>query len=141
LTALQADRTWELHEEPASEYLAAAEHLAQGNIAHIIFGHTHLAKHVTLKTGEDRTYLNTGTWADLARFPLRLLHADDDTLEAEIRSFLQMLSDPAAVAPDDRDKVRDWLVWEPFAAVFTVENGRTSPPQLIDARTIIAKVP
>jgi len=141
LAALQADRSWELHEEPASEYLAAAEHLARGNIAHIIFGHTHLAKHVTLKTGEGRTYLNTGTWADLARFPLRLLQADDDTLEAEIKIFLQMLSEPEAVAAVDRNKVRNWLRWEPFAAVFTVENGRTSPPELIDARTIIATAP
>jgi UDP-2,3-diacylglucosamine pyrophosphatase LpxH len=64
-------------ESANSPYLKAASELAQGEIRHVVMGHTHLAREVALPSGG--RYLNSGTWADLMRVPEAVL-GDDPVL-------------------------------------------------------------
>ena len=60
-------------EHEAEEYLKAARARLDAGFELVVFGHTHLAKDIDLKTdlapGARRQYLNTGTWVDLMRVP------------------------------------------------------------------------
>jgi hypothetical protein len=62
------------------EYLRPARARALAGFQVVVFGHTHLPKHVGL--GGGRLYLNTGTWADLMRVPAAVLAGDRQALEA-----------------------------------------------------------
>jgi hypothetical protein len=68
LQVLRDDRSFVLDsDDDNSPYVLAARRLASASVRHVLFGHTHLAKHIQL--GDGRTYTNTGTWADLAQIP------------------------------------------------------------------------
>ena len=68
MRGLQDTDTFDLGTESAKEYLNAAQMLSdRGGFRYVVFGHTHQAKHVSL--GDGRFYFNTGTWADVLRFP------------------------------------------------------------------------
>lgn len=104
LRALGGDHTFDRGVEPNGPILAAAEALTTprtaaelgtmpanvGRLGWVVFGHTHHAKSVTLSTGA--TYLNTGTWARLMRFPNALLD-DDDQARAALDAFARRLDD------------------------------------------------
>ncbi|HRK26916.1 MAG TPA: metallophosphoesterase [Chitinophagales bacterium] len=76
LKLLQQPHTFSLHTETLTEYYQAAAKLAGNGFKYIIFGHTHLAKQITLPNGS--VYFNTGTWADLMTFPPQILQPDNN---------------------------------------------------------------
>jgi UDP-2,3-diacylglucosamine pyrophosphatase LpxH len=83
---LQNDRTFERDFESPSEYTRAAAELArQGGWRYVIFGHTHLARHLALPGGGQ--YFNTGTWADLVRFPKEILTGESQEVRDRLREF------------------------------------------------------
>ncbi len=89
LQPLQNDRTFEDTYEPEGPYLDAARELAQNGIRYIIFGHTHLARKIDL--GDGRTYFNSGTWADLIRFPPECLSGSKTQALMYLQAFLNDL--------------------------------------------------
>lgn len=87
LRALQGDKSFDRSVETAREYLDAAQALARGGFRCVVFGHTHLAKRVVLEN--DALYINTGTWADVMRFPTEILAGSDQEALAGLREFVQ----------------------------------------------------
>lgn len=75
--------------ESGTEYWDAAKELAQGPIKHVVFGHTHLPKRVELPSGG--YYLNSGTWADVLRFPDRVIEGSHDEQMAALGGFVDAL--------------------------------------------------
>jgi UDP-2,3-diacylglucosamine pyrophosphatase LpxH len=113
MRGLQDTRTFDVGTETALEYVKAAKELAsRGGFRHVIFGHTHLAKRVDL--GNGRLYLNSGTWADVLRFPNEILDS-----EADAR--------PALQAFVERMKTGDFSAWTPFQPSYVrldVDGGK-----------------
>jgi len=91
LRALQDDNTFDPSIETRKEYLDAARELAQGDIRHVVFGHTHIARKVDL--GDGRSYLNSGTWADLIRFPKEIVSGSEAEALGKVREFVGDLKD------------------------------------------------
>jgi UDP-2,3-diacylglucosamine pyrophosphatase LpxH len=84
-------------DEPDSPYLAAARDLARSashpdGFRFVIFGHTHHAKDIALDGGA--RYLNSGTWANLMRFPPALFdpEVDEDRAGRVLQAFLDDLA-------------------------------------------------
>jgi UDP-2,3-diacylglucosamine pyrophosphatase LpxH len=73
----------------SEEYLTHAKELASTGFRVIVFGHSHLAKEVSL--GHGATYLNTGTWADLMRVPKEILSASHDSAIAHLEQFVDAM--------------------------------------------------
>jgi hypothetical protein len=69
LLTLRDERSFDRTQEN-EQYLGAARKLIDRGFNVVVFGHTHLAKRVGVGDG---IYLNTGTWADLIRFPYEQL--------------------------------------------------------------------
>ena len=95
--ALEDDPTWNENVESGKRYLDAAKALASGDAYRrgyrwVVFGHTHHAKRVELPD-EGSVYLNSGTWANLMRFPE--LAADDVSAMATILQFAEDLKSGA----------------------------------------------
>jgi hypothetical protein len=65
----------------------------------IVYGHTHLVKHVTQDMG-GATYLNSGTWADLMRVPTRIMQEATPDNEAiqELEEFADAIRDNERIA-------------------------------------------
>lgn len=70
--------------DPEAPYYDAAIELANAGHRYVVLGHTHHAKQVPI--GNLGTYLNTGTWADVMRFPSDLLLEGQAGVDA-LRSF------------------------------------------------------
>ncbi len=87
LRAVQGDKSFDRSIETAHEYLDAARALARGGFRCVVFGHTHLAKRVLLE--DDALYINTGTWADVMRFPMEIFAGSDQEALAKLREFVQ----------------------------------------------------
>lgn len=88
LSALQTDRSFDPSRENLKEYLTAAQNLANNGFKYILFGHTHFARKVALKT-PGTYYFNSGTWADLMQIPANLLAAEtESTAFPLLRSFM-----------------------------------------------------
>ncbi len=66
-------------------YLRAARAAVRRGFRVVVFGHTHAVKRVSL--GGDSIYLNTGTWADLMRFPEAVLSGKEEEARAQLRRF------------------------------------------------------
>jgi len=105
LRALQDDKSFDPSIETGKEYLAAAEALAARGFARIVFGHTHLAKDVTLAGGA--RYLNTGTWADLMRVPDDIVRGSPAAASRSLTRFVDAISDR---------RFGDYLVFRPTFA-------------------------
>lgn len=75
-------------------YTDAARRAAERGFKVVVFGHTHLVKHVTDGLG-GATYLNSGTWADLIRIPTAILREETPTEDAlrELEAFAADLQD------------------------------------------------
>ena len=87
LRILQTDKSFELDSENLTDYLNAAHRLHKNGFQYIVFGHTHFARQVYL--GENSYYYNTGTWADLMRFPQEILYAENEEKALErLETFL-----------------------------------------------------
>ncbi|WP_437708680.1 hypothetical protein WMF45_30915 [Sorangium sp. So ce448] len=89
--ALEGDPTWRTDVESGKRYQDAACELARssGNrrgYRFVVFGHTHHAKRQDLPN-EGAVYLNSGTWANLLRFPV--LPDDDVGALATILKFAE----------------------------------------------------
>jgi len=90
--AVQANRdstAFDRDVEGAKEYRQAAERLATGPIRHVVFGHTHLPKRVALPSGG--FYLNSGTWADVLRFPNEILEGSKEEQDGALRGFVDAM--------------------------------------------------
>jgi UDP-2,3-diacylglucosamine pyrophosphatase LpxH len=97
LRALTEDRAFERDTEDA-RYLSAAEWLAtrgpkQKGYEVVVFGHTHHAKDVRIASAGAR-YFNTGTWANLMRFPRALTDkaATAEQVRSELLAFANRLA-------------------------------------------------
>jgi UDP-2,3-diacylglucosamine pyrophosphatase LpxH len=89
LRPLQDSHAFDPEKETATEYLEAATKLAdEGHFRYVIFGHTHLAKRVSL--GDGRTYFNSGTWADVLQFPPEIFAPGGDPL-TRLTGFVEKL--------------------------------------------------
>ncbi len=89
LRALRDDKSFDRSVETGKEYLEAAEELAGGGFRCVVFGHTHLPKDVPLNNGA--RYLNTGTWADVMRFPDEIIVGSTDQALGKLREFVDDL--------------------------------------------------
>ena len=84
---LQNDQSFARDAECFPEYLDAAKDLAGRGFDYVVFGHTHLARDVSL-TGGAR-YINSGTWADLIRFPKEILGGSSAHALDGLRAFVE----------------------------------------------------
>jgi UDP-2,3-diacylglucosamine pyrophosphatase LpxH len=89
LRAVQDDKSFDRTTETASDYLDAARELARGGFRCVVFGHTHLPKRVVLE--DDALYINTGTWADVMRFPMEILAGSNAEALPKLREFVRDL--------------------------------------------------
>lgn len=88
--AVQNTRCFDIGVETDPDTLAAAQSLAARGFRYVVFGHTHLAKDVGLDDGA--RYLNSGTWADLLRFPTDILDGTDEEAMARLKALVLDLS-------------------------------------------------
>ncbi|MCC6528504.1 MAG: metallophosphoesterase [Polyangiaceae bacterium] len=105
--ALRGDQTFDDGVETGARYLRAARELAAKKeekararaagsapvgFRFVIFGHTHHRKKLDLAE-QGATYVNTGTWARLMKFPHRLLCNDDAVAVSALVDFVQSIKD------------------------------------------------
>lgn len=99
-----------------SDYARAFQAAARRGYKVVIYGHTHLAKHVRADLGGTTAeYLNTGTWADLIRIPPAILRGGMDTARREFDKFLH------AIEHNQLDPYRTLV---PTYAHVVLEKGR-----------------
>lgn len=89
IRAVQDDTSFDRSQEGKGEYWHAACELSRGDIKHVIFGHTHLPKRVPLESGG--FYLNSGTWADVLRFPAEIVAGSDEEALPRLREFVEAM--------------------------------------------------
>ncbi|WP_082885095.1 metallophosphoesterase [Bradyrhizobium stylosanthis] len=117
IRGLQKEGSFDETRETAKEYLDGASELVKGGFRYVVFGHTHQAKRVSL--GDGRWYFNSGTWADVLRFPNEILTLPEPDALKQLDRFVQKLkagdfSEWTLFRPtyvlldiDDNDKVAD----------------------------------
>jgi UDP-2,3-diacylglucosamine pyrophosphatase LpxH len=120
LRAAQNDRSFDRSFEVEKPYLEAARELARRGFRYVAFGHTHLAKHIDL--GEGRAYLNSGTWADLIRFPQGIVTPGNPRALEELRDFL---ADLAA------QRFGAWIEFHPTYVRLDVRDNRVERAELV----------
>ncbi len=91
LRALQPDRSFDRDFETAPGYLNAANELIDGGFRYVIFGHTHLAKHIELKR-PGCFYLNSGTWADLMQLPPEIVSGEPAAAMTRLQEIVQAIA-------------------------------------------------
>ena len=95
--ALRGDQTFDDTVETGKRYGRAAEQLGEGGggidggaappgFRFVVFGHTHHRKKIRLRNGT--TYVNTGTWARLMKFPDELVSDDDAVVHQALAQFV-----------------------------------------------------
>lgn len=126
LQILKDDMTFTDSVETQSAYLNAAEELSDsGEYRYIIFGHSHLAKQVKLKTGA--TYLNSGTWANLMKVPASIFTAREDALQ-ELERFIRGIQGGA---------YDDWIYYRPtYIRLCLGTDEKVSKAELLDFNQI-----
>lgn len=77
----------------SAKYAEPAQALVDRGFRVVVFGHTHLAKRVSLNTenGEAAVYLNSGTWADLMRLPDAFFATDEGQARQSFETFYEKL--------------------------------------------------
>ncbi|WP_160300648.1 metallophosphoesterase [Bradyrhizobium japonicum] len=124
IRGLQKEDSFDETKETAKEYLDAATDLVKGGFRHVVFGHTHQAKRVSL--GDGRWYFNSGTWADVLRFPNEILTLPEADALSRLDGFVQKLK-----AGD----FSDWTLFRPTYVQLDVDdNGGVSDAKLCVAR-------
>jgi len=121
LEAVRGDRSFDRDHECKAEYAAAAETLLARDFNWVVFGHTHMARRVTMAGG---VYLNTGTWADLITFPMELLDLPEEERHASLRDFACDL---------EERRFEKWVKFIPtFARLRLGDAGRIESGDLVD---------
>jgi UDP-2,3-diacylglucosamine pyrophosphatase LpxH len=120
LRALQNDKSFDRSLETNAHILAAAKKLASVGFRWVIFGHTHLAKEVGLDGGA--TYFNTGTWADIIRFPKEMLTEPKHTLLPQLRAFVEDMAS---------EGYKKWITFSPTYVRLDVENDAVTNAALL----------
>jgi hypothetical protein len=122
MRALRGDNTFDRGVETLTEYEDAAEALSGNGSRIVVFGHTHLARDITLKNGA--RYLNSGTWADLLTVPTEIVSQPPAIALAALRDF----------AADLRaNRLRKWLRFAPTYVHLRVnEDGVVADAALRD---------
>ncbi len=125
LTAFKANQkstAFDRTQEGDRIYGDAAEKLAQGPIKHVVFGHTHLPKKVGLGSGG--YYLNSGTWADVLRFPVEILDGTREEALAAVREFVEAMK---------RSDFSAYTTFQPtYVRLDVGENGTVVEAELCD---------
>jgi UDP-2,3-diacylglucosamine pyrophosphatase LpxH len=118
------DPSFDRDREPeGSVYLERAEALTRrrdgdGGFRHVVFGHTHHAKDVALSGGG--RYLNSGTWANLMRFPRELFdpEVDDEVATSILEGFLADLKD---------ERLDEYVLFAPsYVEIEVSDEGRVT---------------
>lgn len=88
---LHDDISFALDRELPNYCDAARELLSSGQFTHVIFGHTHLPKKVTIERDGQLpgVYLNCGTWADVIALPDGV---GQDSADTALKSFVDDIS-------------------------------------------------
>ncbi|MFO0579802.1 MAG: metallophosphoesterase [Polyangia bacterium] len=122
LQILKDDMSFSDTIETQTSYLDAAEELSSsGEFRYVIFGHTHLAKKVRLKTGA--LYLNSGTWAGLMQIP-ESIFAGTEAARQELERFVKGIRD---------NKFQDWIQYRPtFIRLCLGQNDKVTQADLLD---------
>lgn len=126
IRVLKDAQTFDRNQEPPTPYLAAARELAdQGGFRYVVFGHTHIARQISLgqdASGEERFYLNTGTWADLIELPRSLFDENEERALCALREFVATLRDPSP-----------WIAFHPtYVRLDLGQDGRVTAAELCD---------
>lgn len=83
-------------EQEVAQYRKPAEASAGRGFKLIVYGHTHLAKRVSLRNGGAR-YLNCGTWADLMGLPPEIYSSDKAQALTALAGFVAVLQVPGRI--------------------------------------------
>jgi UDP-2,3-diacylglucosamine pyrophosphatase LpxH len=102
--------------EEADTWLTPAQASAGAGFKVIVYGHTHLAKQISLVGGA--TYLNSGTWVDLMRVPAAVLADNGVAATAALEGFFDDLL---------HNRLQHWRKLVPTFARIDLEDagGRT----------------
>src|SRR5262249_640586 len=89
--ALQDDKTFDRSVETGVEYFTSARALAQaGGVQIVTYGHTDLAKKVSLDNGA--VYFNSGAWVDFMQFPPEIISGPSDVAVSQLQSFVEAVA-------------------------------------------------
>lgn len=105
----------------ADDYLPSVRTRAESGVRAVIYGHTHLAKRLTV-SDTDTIYINTGTWADLMAVPDGILLDDEARAKRQLRVFLDDLA---------ADRLERWRQVLPTFAHLSIENERVVASDLL----------
>jgi hypothetical protein len=120
--ALKNDTSMARDAECFTEYLDAATDLAKNGFDHVIFGHTHFARDVSLPAGA--RYLNSGTWADLIHFPSEILSGTEQQARDGLRAFVEDMG---------KGRLRAWTAFTPtYVKITLADDGRVRDVSLHD---------
>lgn len=131
LRVVQRDQSFNTEVETDPRLVEAAVKIAQGGFKWVVFGHTHLAKKLrldhteeakTLGLRREATYLNTGTWADLIRFPQEIFALNPAKAIARVR---ELVTDMAT------DGYRKWITFEPSYVRLDFDGKRVRTAELL----------
>lgn len=114
LRAVDQDRSFEDGFEASRRYLDAARDLSR-RYSIVVFGHTHHAKDIELSRGA--RYLNTGTWANLMRFPAALFDNDPAVATSALQSFFENLR---------KNRLSEYIEFRPTYARLSVATDGTT---------------
>lgn len=89
MRCLQTGNSFATDVEHLTEYRQAAEGLVGDEVRYVVFGHTHYPRDVKL-TGGGR-YFNSGTWADVFRFPKEVVSGTEAEALARLREFVGLM--------------------------------------------------
>lgn len=128
LQVLRKDSSFKRDEEPDnSNYLKAAKRLLEGNnFDVVVFGHTHLPKKI--KLNNNGTYINTGTWADVMKFPLDIIYLDEYEYTQELEQFVDNIKSNNISSYINHDFKAT------YAEIDLAENGDVLKAELKDAQ-------
>ncbi len=114
IRAAQIENTFTESEELLPEYWEAAQKLHQeGGYKYVIFGHTHLARKV--RFSNEGAYINTGTWADLMKFPIEILQAEKSIALEKLKNFMVEIA--------DNTKLDKYIFFNPTYAYFNLNKA------------------
>jgi len=122
MRALKHDLSFDPKTEGAAEYRTAAVELTGDQFKYVVFGHTHQPKDVDL--GNGARYLNTGTWADVLRFPDDIFGGDQKTSATRLLEFAECMK---------QGDFSRWTLFRPTYVRLDVDStGQVATAQLCD---------
>jgi UDP-2,3-diacylglucosamine pyrophosphatase LpxH len=90
--------TFDISKEHAT-YLKPAKRSAEAGFQVVIYGHTHLAKHIPISDDGKSVYINSGTWVDLMRVPDQVWASDEAAARLALEAFVEDL---------EKSKLENW---------------------------------